>query len=470
MQKIFQNCYEMDRKCYEKYNLNEDILMEHAASAMERFIRAKFAPQSLVLIVAGSGNNGADGVTLARLLVKDYKVGLYLPFGVKSQMAKLQLERAELVGVELVDSVIDADVIVDALFGAGLNRALQEPAALIIESLNAMSGYKIACDIPSGLDVRGNPSPVAFVADTTITMGALKESLFLDAAKDYVGKIEVANLGVSRVLYEDESSTFLLERSDFKPPLRERRNCHKGSFGHTAIFCGDKEGAATIAAMAATRFGTGLTTVVAHKPITLPPYIMQATSVPQKATAIALGMGLGNFFEDEVFEKEVINVATPVVLDADALYKKNLLEIIKQKREVVITPHPKEFCSLVKIVDNIDISVQEVQQNRYKLARDFSQRYPHCTLLLKGANPIIAQNGKLYVNPLGSNVLAKGGSGDILSGLIASLLAQGYGALQATINGSLALALASARYTRANYFLIPTDIIELLGDLDGAVE
>jgi len=465
MQKLFNNCYALDTKCYEKYALTEDILMEHAASSIENFIRSKFNKKSTILIACGAGNNGADGITLARLLHPDYDVKLYIPFGLKSTMAKLQLNRTSLVGVELVEEICSCDIVVDALFGAGLNRELNSQTVAIINDLNALKAYKIACDIPSGIDESGVANPTAFVADTTITMGALKEALYSDLAKDFVGIVELANLGISRELYEDDSSTFLLDSGDFTPPIRKAKNCHKGSFGHASIFCGEKEGAAIISATAAARFGAGLTTLVVHEKVNCPPFLMSSTTTPKNATAIAIGMGLGNFFEEELLNKEVINSTTPIVLDADALYKKELLNIIKQNREVVITPHPKEFAAILKLLKNIDVSVEQVQKNRFKLAREFSSKFPNVVLLLKGANTIIAKNAKLYVNPLGSSVLAKGGSGDVLSGLIVSLLAQGYSALDSAINGSLALAIASQKFDKPNYYLLPTDIIELLAKI-----
>ncbi len=465
MQKLFKNCYIMDQKCYDVYGLSEDLLMEHAATAIEQIIRKKFKKGKKVLIVAGFGNNGADGIVAARLLKGDYKVRLFLPFGAKSKMAKLQLERAKSAGVKIVQKLKKSDILIDALFGAGLNRELNSQSQAIIERMNALSGYKIACDIPSGLSKEGYPHPVAFRADKTITMGALKEALYLDGAKDYVGKVKVANLGVSRKLYEDNTDTFLLEKKDFKPPLRKEQNCHKGTFGHVAIFAGDKEGAAIIAAMAATRFGAGLTTIIHNRDFPIPPYLMHANTTPHNTTAIAIGMGLGNYYDDEVLKKEVINVKIPVVLDADALSNPKLLEIVQQEREVVITPHPKEFQRVLKILEGREVSIEEIQKNRFKFAQKFSLDYPYVTLLLKGANPIIAKEGKIFVNPLGSSMLAKGGSGDVLSGLVAALMAQGYSAFDAAINGSLALALASKKYKKSNFFLLPIDIIALLEEL-----
>jgi hydroxyethylthiazole kinase-like uncharacterized protein yjeF len=460
MQKLFKNCYEMDKKCYQNYHLNEDILMEHAANAMYNYISTKFPKQSKVSIVAGPGNNGADGITLARLLHKEYKVKLFIPFGAKSQMAQIQLQRAKALGVKLTSKLKKGDIYIDALFGAGLNKELNKESIALISKLNEKKGFKIACDIPSGINEKGLPSPTAFKADITITMGALKEALYLDAAKDYVGKIKVANLGVARELYEDETNSFVLEKSDFQAPLRKKKSCHKGDFGHLAIFSGEKWGASIISATAASSFGVGLTTLIYHEKISHPPYLMSATTLAKNTTAIAIGMGLGEFFEYDFLEKEVINNTLPILLDADALYQKELLEILKQNREVVITPHPKEFSAVLEILDNKKLSVAEIQANRFTIAQEFSLKYKNTTLVLKGANTIIAKEGKLFINPLGSNILAKGGSGDILSGLIAALLAQGKDGLKAAVNGSLALALAAKRYKGANYSALPKDIIK----------
>ncbi|WP_292662673.1 NAD(P)H-hydrate epimerase, partial [Nitratifractor sp.] len=204
MQRLYRNCYAMDRKCYEEYGLTEDLLMEHAAEGMAQAIRERFAAGASILIAAGPGNNGADGITLARLLQGRYDVRLYLPLGAKSSMAKMQLERTRKVGVSESDAIGEADVVVDALFGAGLSRPLSEEIAQTVEAMNALEGFKLACDIPTGLDESGWPSPTAFRAELTVTMGALKEALYLDAAKEYVGEIRCVDLGVERSLYEEE--------------------------------------------------------------------------------------------------------------------------------------------------------------------------------------------------------------------------------------------------------------------------
>ena len=467
MQKVFESCRVLDERCYEQYGLNEDILMEHAAGGMARYIRSHFTQGTSVLIVAGKGNNGADGIALARQLFGDYAVKLYLPFPLHTEMAKIQLKRAQLVGVKVVDMVVQTDVVVDALFGAGLSRMLDKQTEQIVHQLNALEGYKIACDIPTGIGAKGMPLPIAFHADVTITMGAYKEALFLDACKESVGEIVRVDLGVSAPLYEGQSQSYVLEKSDLKLPSRTKQVTHKGSFGHAGIFCGEKEGAGIIAGMACATFGAGLTTLVVHEKITPPPYLMHATVVPQNATALAIGMGLGCHFESEFLEKYVIDSHLPIVLDADSLSNKEILALLVQRdRQIVITPHPKEFVVMWQLLTGEQLSVTQVQAKRFEMVRRFNARYPHVTLLLKGANTLIMQEEQLYINPLGCSKLSKGGSGDVLSGLIVSLLAQGYTGVDAAVQASLALVLAAKNYSGSSYAMLPTDLVAEVAKLE----
>ena len=467
MQKVFRSCYELDRRCYASYGLTEDILMEHAARGMAAYIQEHFKKGSSILIVSGIGNNGADGIVLARQLHGEYDVRLHIPFGVRSEMAKLQLSRAEALGVNIVDTMEDTDVIVDAIFGAGLSREIDEETQFILHRLNSFTGYKIACDIPTGVGENGCLMPMAFTADVTITMGAYKEALYLDESKDSIGKIIRVDLGVSSKMYETKSDIYLLEAIDLKLPGRSSLSTHKGSFGHAAVFCGEKEGAGIIAGMAASRFGAGLTTLVVHEKISPPAWLMHSTVVPSNASAIAIGMGLGEHFESEFLQKYVIGSHLPIVLDADSFYHSEILTVLEQKeRDIVITPHPKEFAVLWEHLTGKQISVVQVQRNRFEMVRKFNARYPHVTLLLKGATMLIAQEEQLYINPLGSSKLSKGGSGDVLSGLIVSLLAQGCSGIEAAIQGSLALTLAAQHCTGASYAMLPTDLVDALKHLE----
>ncbi|WP_323588410.1 NAD(P)H-hydrate dehydratase [Aliarcobacter butzleri] len=461
MQKIFDEVNSLDKRCYEEYFLNEDILMEHAASSMCSYIEDIFEENKSVLIVCGSGNNGADGLVLARLLHKKFDVNLYLTSEPKSSMAKLQYKRVKTLNIKEVDEVFEADIIVDCLFGTGLNKPLDEKYLKLIDNLNSYNSFKIACDIPSGINNLGQINSSTFQADVTITMGALKTSLFTDLAKDYVGEIIVSNLGVQRELYETQTNKFLLDENDMKLPTRNKKDSNKGSFGHLNVIFGSKKGAGIIASNAAFGFGAGLVSVVCDENVDLPYHIMQTQNISQNCTAIAIGMGLGKYDENKT--KEILKKDVPKITDADLFYDELILQVLD--KEVVLTPHPKEFVSLLKLSGIADISVQELQNNRFLYVERFSKKYPKTVLLLKGANVIIAQNEKLYVNSFGSAVLSKGGSGDVLSGLIGSLLAQGYKPLDAAISASLAHTLAAKNYKKNNYALSPQDLIEEIKNL-----
>ena len=462
MHPIYRSCYSLDRRCYDEFLLTEDILMENASLGMANYIREHFKRGSSLLIVAGVGNNGADGIVLSRLLFGYCSVRLYVPFGVKSDMAKLQLDRVHKIGIELVDELIDSDIIVDAIFGAGLSRTLDMDTQKILERLNELSGFKMACDIPTGISIDGNPSPLAFEADVTITMGALKESLYSDRAKDFVGKIVCVELGVAREVYETPSDTYLLEMSDMRLPFRKRDMTHKGSFGHLAIISGEKEGASILSAMASMRFGVGLSSIVGRVKSSLPYSLMQSDKLPYNTTAIAFGMGFGKDFGLDIVD-DILKDKSPIVLDADIFHDDIIVRFLEQSyRDIVITPHPKEFVSLWGRAMGSSLTVEQLQLDRFGRCREFSRRYPHITLLLKGANMIVSQGDRVFVNPHGSAKLSKGGSGDVLSGLISALLAQGYTSLDATISGSLALARAADIYSGSSYSMIATDLIDIL--------
>ena len=456
MKSVYDEVGSLDKRCYEKFFLTEDILMEHAALSMATFIENSFEVKSRVIIVSGVGNNGADGIVLARLLYKKFDVKLYLPFDVKSKMAKLQLERLNTICDVRTEKLGSCDIVVDCLFGSGLNKPLEKPAQEVINQMNSMDAYKLACDVPSGVDSSGYVDTIAFYANKTITMGALKKSLLSDIAKDFVGCIEVANLGVQREVYETSTNTFLLEKSDLNLPFRNQKNSHKGSFGHAAIIVGDKDGASKIACDAAFSFGAGLVTAVSHLKTDVEANIMQSHFIPKNCTAVGIGMGLGNFEEKEI--EQILKSDLPKVVDADLFYEKVVLNALNENS--VLTPHPKEFCSLLKISQICDIDITELQKNRFKYVKLFMEKYPNTTLLLKGANVIIANQDKIYINSFGSAVLSKGGSGDVLSGLITSLLAQGYKPLDAAISASLAHTLSANAFGKNSYALKPQDIIE----------
>ena len=353
----------------------------------------------------------------------------------------------------LHDEITSADCIIDGIFGSGLNKPISAEICEILSLANGTKSLKIAVDIPSGIDKSGRILGCAFCADLTIAMGALKLALFSDAAKDYVGRIKVANLGISRSNFERRSEYFLLQKSDLKLPLRTKQNTNKGDFGHTYIVSGQMSGAAQMAALAAHAIGSGLVSIVSDEPLNLSPILMQKSSF-EHARVVVCGCGLGERKIDLAALRD-----KSCVIDADLCYEREILSLLDTNSNLILTPHPKEFCSLLKIAGIADLSVSELQERRFELARAWSEKFSG-VLVLKGANTLIAQAGIIYVCDKGSAALAKGGSGDVLAGLIGGLLAQNYSPLQASICGVLAHALAARAFAKNSYALNPLDLIE----------
>lgn len=362
----------------------------------------------------------------------------------------------------MINDIEDADIVVDCLYGSGLKGKLNKDIELI-KQINSIKAYKIACDIPSGIDDSGNISDEVFKADITITMGALKLSLFSDKAKDFIGKIKVSDLGISSKLYENKSNIYLLEENDLSLPHRKIEDTHKYSYGHSMVLSGETFGAGLLSAKASLSFGCGAVSILKNEDILkYDESIMYKDNIPKNITAIVFGMGLGKY-KDKYIDM-VLKVDKPLVIDADMFYEESILKFL-DRDNVILTPHPKEFVSLLNITDIANIDIITLQENRYLWVEKFMQKYPNICLLLKGANSIISHQDKIYINNQGSSKLSKAGSGDVLAGLIVSLLAQGHSPLESAINGSLAHAIAGKNVSKNNYALKPNDIIKEIDNL-----
>lgn len=459
MKNLYLDTRVLDERAGEKFDLSEELLMENAAAAIANFIRKKFKKGVRVLGICGGGNNGADVLCALRMLEGEFECEFILASKNLKPLATKQLERAKFAGVreskDVENSLNSAKCLIDGLFGSGLNRALDQNLTNLISKINASPAYIIACDIPSGLSSEGKVLGACVKADATITMGARKLALYSDVAKDYVGKIKVATLGISAQNYECESDYHLLEKCDLMLPNRKNQCVNKGDFGHAFIISGEHIGASKLCAKAAFAFGAGLVSVIGEQGLNLPTHIMQASKISEKMNAGALGMGLGKKGVEEL-EVQFLK-GKKLVLDADIFYSPKVLDLLSEN--CVLTPHPKEFCSLLKICKIADTDVQTLQENRYAYAKAWSEKF-NAVLVLKGANTIIAKDGQIYVMPYGKSALAKGGSGDVLSGLVLALLAQGYEPLDATISATLAHALSLRNFDKNSYALEPTDIIK----------
>ncbi|WDL77733.1 NAD(P)H-hydrate dehydratase [Helicobacter winghamensis] len=466
MKNLFLDTRTLDKRASIEFKLSSEILMENAARGMLEFLLPKLNSQSRVLLVCGSGDNGADCLALARMLYGACHLSVLLPLGAKSPLCKLQLQRLEAIATSnlqlnfLKQLEGEFDIIFDGLFGAGFKGALNLELCALLEKLNQTNALKIACDIPSGIQNDGAIPNLAFKADYTLTMGALKSALYLDNTKDFVGKVHLLSLGITENIFTQESPIKLLEKSDFKPPFRDKQNTNKGDFGHLCVFLGEKHGAGILCALSAFKSGCGLVSVLCKEQDNLPFELMHAKKIPHNTTAIALGMGLGIDFKLENHFTQLQN--TPLILDADIFYNPSFKALLQTHSNCILTPHPKEFTQILNALNLCKISTKDLQKDRIHFALKFSHAYPSAILVLKGANTIIAHKDNIYINPFGNNALAKGGSGDVLSGIISGLVAQGYSTLDSAINGVLmhSFCVESFLKTSNNFSLTPLDLIE----------
>lgn len=475
MEKIFESVRALDKRAEDVFNLKNGLLMEHAAIGMAEYIKTVVLPRYaksgkvIVQIICGSGDNGGDGLALARLLYEFCSIRTVLVKEPHSALAQVQKDRLIRLGIPLYTEIDDTcTILVDSFLGTGLTGILHESAQAVISRMNTIAAYKIACDIPSGLNMQGIPSPIAFQANETHAMGALKTAFYADTAKDYTGAISVIPLGIPRQCYETDTDIFLLSAKDMQLPVRTTQNTHKMHYGHAVFFCGEKKGACYLAASAALHFGVGLVSIYGKNvPFLVPDYIYTDT-LPDNFSVTAVGSGLGrdthSLENAALFLTQPLVQQKPAVLDADIFYHPRIDAVIRTLALPILTPHPKEFQVLLKNCGLAEVSITELQENRFYFVRLFCQKYPHAVLLLKGAYSLIGQDCRIFVNPLGSAALAKAGSGDVLAGMIAALAAQGYTPKAAAITASLAHAQAAALRT-ANYGLTPSTLAEAIASL-----
>ncbi|MDR2726161.1 MAG: NAD(P)H-hydrate dehydratase [Candidatus Adiutrix sp.] len=459
----------LDRLAIEKFGLPEVVLMENAAQGLARAALEHWPlrPGSKIIILAGPGQNGGDGLALARIfsghgfspLVFLIKEPSRIPGGAAAvNLAVVRNLGLPLMTIEDETAALppwaEADLVVDAIFGTGLDRPLTGPAALVLAALGqAKRELKdrlriLAVDLPSGLSGDsglwwGPPCP----ADLTVTLGFPKLGLYLGQGPEAAGKIMVGDIGLTPTMLE--SAPPLGRLSDLKEmrglQLDRPLTGHKGSFGHVLLAGGaqGRTGALVLAAEGALRSGTGLVTVL-HPASLGAIYEAKLTEAmtlelpeerpgelaaeagdiilryAQSRQALLLGPGLGLGNEAKAAVRWVVEAANmPLVLDADALTALDGQPELAKGRQVLMTPHPGEAARL------LGSNPAEIQADRLGAARSLAER-SGAVVVLKGHHSLICEpEGRFYLNPTGGSHLAVGGSGDLLAGLTAGLLAQG---------------------------------------------
>ncbi|MBC7449231.1 MAG: NAD(P)H-hydrate dehydratase [Hymenobacteraceae bacterium] len=470
-------------------------LMERAAKAAAETIEPLIKPPYIrpLVICCGPGNNGGDGLAVARLL--------YSPaYGPHIAVWRLPAERYSADneanrfrlpdGIAVIELTAELPplppdaIVVDALFGTGLTRPLDGLAAALVRQLNASGAEIISLDVPSGLPTDAAPAPDAAIvrATQTLTFGALKLPFLLPGLAEYVGEWHLLDINLD--LSQTESAMRLTEAADLAPLLAPRhRFGHKGTYGHALLLAGSrgKLGAAVLAARACLRAGVGLLTVQ----VPAVGYGVLQTSVPEAMAltdpmadylsalpddadlghyqALGIGPGLGQHADTALLLRELLDEARrrdlPTVLDADAL---NILAAHPAWRHhlparTVLTPHPKEFARLAGAATDDFARLEKLKA----YAADTG-----AVVLLKGAYSVVATPaGELYFNSTGNPGMATGGTGDVLTGVILSLLAQGLNPLDAARFGAFihgrAGDLAAAKHGERG--LIAGDVAEYVG-------
>jgi hydroxyethylthiazole kinase-like uncharacterized protein yjeF len=466
-------------------------LMERACRAFVGWFTPQFDTSKKIGIVCGTGNNGGDGLSVARLLHDlGYTVKVWVVRGTVSETPdfKINLDRLRN-KVEMFEITSSSDqglfinihVLIDALFGSGLSRPLDGIYAQVVNCINQANTIRIAIDVPSGLMTDKHLEGSAVVhAHYTVSFQLPKLSFLLPENSQFTGDWSVVNIGLDKSFIEQsETSFYFLERKDISSMLRHRdKFSHKGTYGKALLIAGShgKMGAAVLASRAAMRSGLGLLTT--HVPICgyeilqiAMPEAMASVDDNEKIfsalpsiegyDAVGIGPGIGLEMETvKAFHSLLTNVAKPLVLDADALNilatHPELLSAIPQNS--ILTPHPKEFERLAGGWKN--------DFERLEKLRSFSQQ-TKTIVVLKGANSAIAMpSGEVYFNSTGNPGMATGGSGDVLTGLLTGLLAQGYTPHETTIVGVYLHGLAGDMAARSKSMnaLIASDIIESISE------
>ena len=479
-------------------------LMERAATKCTDWLIEQFPGAPSFGIFCGKGNNGGDGLAIARMLMeKKFSVTIYiLEFGHKGtddfQTNLARLHKLPAAAIHFIQNeehfhpIPAGEIIIDALYGSGLNRKLEGVTANLVNYINNTVNTVIAIDIPSGLFTdRSSIGNIVVEADHTLSFQCYKPAFLFAENEEWIGEIHILDIGLHHDFYKTVSSRYELLDDEIIYSIHKPRKqfSHKGSFGHALIVAGSygKMGAAVLAAKACLRSGVGL--VTCHIP-QCGYTIMQAT-IPEvmvvtdsnasfntkidpdsyrddltKYEAIGIGPGLGTASETKMLLHEIFDVyRIPIVLDADALNilasQKDLLQLIPPGS--ILTPHPKEFQRLFGETANEFDRVLLCLQKAREL---------NCIIVLKGHHTFIAtSDGKGFFNSTGNAGMATAGSGDVLTGILTGLLAQGYSSTETAILGvylhGCAGDLAAEKFSMEA--MIAGDIIESLGEVFKAI-
>lgn len=487
-----------EQECSRRY-LSYTQLMENAGKACFEQIIEIASSCEHITILCGSGNNGGDGFVIARLLEeRGLSPVIVLVTGEpRSECARYHF--AQLSGERILDlcsnseqcreQIAMSDAVIDCIYGTGFHGKLPQEAASVIRTANHCA-VRIAIDVPSGINSdTGEMDDDYFRATHTIVIGAMKKGLIALPCCDCLGERYLVDIGISDDCYGSDYEAIITD-SSFRHPFPPRAfSSHKGNYGKLLNISGclNYNGAAILSTKAALRTGVGLCTLAAPKSV-----IMAAASAVNETTylplgettdgfidetaadaildrlssvnAVCIGCGMGNSANTRKMVETVIrNASCPIIIDADGINSiADNIDVLKERKgEIILTPHVMEFSRISKK------PVRDIQADRIGAAKAFAAQYG-VTLVLKGANTVIAgSDATTYLNTCGNPGLAKGGSGDVLAGIISSMAAQGIEPLRAAACGVYCHAYAAdlLKERMAMESILPGDVIDILPEV-----
>ncbi len=486
---------ELDRYTIEHEPIKSVDLMERAAKALTHAIMDEWTNRTPVIVFAGPGNNGGDALAVARMLAEaDYEVGVFL-FNIHDKLSDdcaankqrlldgKKISKFTEVTLNFDPPELTADtLVVDGLFGSGLNKPLNGGFASLVKYINQSPAKVVSIDMPSGLMCEDNTYNIRqniLHADLTLTLQQKKLSMMQADCQPYVGRLRVLDIRLSHeYIARAEVSYRILEESDLRPRLRHRSDfVHKGSMGHALLIAGSygMAGAAVLATKACLRSGPGKVTV--HTPkrnygimqATVPEAVMQMdreeTAFSESVDssdfdALGIGPGLGQNENTAIaLIGQIRRTQCPIVVDADAL---NILAnhqawLQQLPKGIILTPHPKEFDRLMNTASNGDYE-------RLSHAQQLAERLQGYILLKGHYSALCMPDGHVVFNSTGNSGMATAGSGDVLTGIITGLLARGYEAPDACMLGMYLHGLAGDLAVKdlGKESLVASDIIEYL--------
>ncbi|WP_026679170.1 bifunctional ADP-dependent NAD(P)H-hydrate dehydratase/NAD(P)H-hydrate epimerase [Fictibacillus gelatini] len=489
--------YAIDRFTMERIGMAEEMLMENAGQAVSRKLMDQVSKNEKIAVLIGTGNNGGDGFVIARALKSHgYDVDSWLippkekirgaaqtAMAIYENAGYLLRNYTEEGHAVLAEEIGSYTVIIDALLGIGVQGKLRPPYKEIITLVNKADAEIISVDLPSGVPADGGPVDEAVQADWTLTLQCPKMGAFTFPARTYYGKMEVVDIGIPPLAVQHlGSQRAIWEEHNVIATLPKRtQNSHKGSYGKGLVIGGSRNmtGAPLMTAKAALRSGAGLLTVAVPETV----YPMIASQMAEAMywpspdenghfkgelkgdltafTAVAAGPGMGREKGARSIIETVLSLQVPVVIDADGLYHLSSLKerLNERTSPTILTPHSGEMARL------IGCSADDVEKNRFGIARDFAVEYG-VYVVLKGPYTIVTTpEGSQFVNTTGNAALAKGGSGDVLTGIILSFMMQGEDIQSAVSNavyvhGKTADVLLQEGHSLLD--VIATDVIESL--------